>query len=82
MLRASYTRNFETPYNENLLLSNATGSNGLGNGVLGEATTATLKPGNRDQYNFGIQQGVGQHIVFDLDYFNKKTNNAYDFNAS
>ncbi len=81
VLRASYTRNFETPYNENLLLSNATGSNGLGNGVLGDATTATLKPGNRDQYNFGIQQGVGQHIVFDVDYFNKKTNNAYDFNA-
>ncbi len=81
VLRASYTRNFETPYNENLLLSNATGSNGLGNGVLGDATTATLKPGNRDQYNFGIQQGIGQHVVFDVDYFNKKTNNAYDFNA-
>ncbi len=81
VLRASYTRNFETPYNENLLLSNATGSNGLGNGVLGDATTATLKPGNRDQYNFGIQQGVGQLIVLDVDYFNKKTNNAYDFNA-
>lgn len=28
ILRSSYTRTFETPYNENLVLSNATGING------------------------------------------------------
>lgn len=81
VLRASYTRNYETPYNENLILSNATGANGLGNGILGDASTATLKPGNRNQYNIGIQQGLGQYLVFDVDYFNKKTTNAYDFNV-
>lgn len=81
VLRASYTRNYETPYNENLILSNATGANGLGNGVLGDATTATLKPGTRDQYNVGFQQGIGQRIVIDVDYFNKMTHNAYDFNV-
>lgn len=81
VLRASFTRNFETPYNENLLFSNVTGGNGLADGILGSATAAPLKPGNRNQYNFGIQQGIGQHIVIDVDYFNKKTNNAYDFNV-
>ncbi len=81
VLRASYTRNYETPYNENLILSNATGPNGLGNGTLGDATVATLKPGNRNQYNVGIQQALGRHVVFDVDYFNKLTHNAYDFNV-
>ncbi|MBV9242057.1 MAG: TonB-dependent receptor, partial [Acidobacteria bacterium] len=81
VLRASYTRNFETPYNENLILSNITGGNGLADGILGSATTGTLKPGNRNQYNFGVQQGIGSHIVADFDYFIKRTNNAYDFNV-
>jgi hypothetical protein len=81
VLRASYTRNFETPYNESLILSNATGADGLGNGILGDASVATLKPGRRNQYNVGFQQGIGQYIVLDVDYFNKKTNNAYDFNV-
>ncbi|HEY2846442.1 MAG TPA: TonB-dependent receptor [Pyrinomonadaceae bacterium] len=81
VLRASYTRNFETPYNENLLLSNVTGGNGLADGILGSASTATLKPGNRNQINVGAQQGIGSHLLVDVDYFDKRTNNAYDFNA-
>jgi hypothetical protein len=81
VLRASYTRNFETPYNENLILSNVTGGNGLADGILGNASTAPLKPGTRDQFNFGVQQGIGSHIVLDVDYFDKRTHNAYDFNV-
>src|SRR5438876_4379682 len=38
VLRGSFTRNFETPYNENLVLSSATGAGGLANGVLGETS--------------------------------------------
>lgn len=81
VLRASLTRNFETPYNENLILSNATGAGGLANGVLGDASSQPLRPGTRTQFNAGFQQGVGKYIVLDFDYFNKRTNNAYDFNA-
>ena len=81
VLRASYTRNYETPYNENLILSNATGTNGLGGGVLGDTSTATLKPGSRNQFNVGVQQGFGSHIVVDVDYVDKVTHNAYDFNV-
>lgn len=81
IIRGSYTRNFETPYNENLILSNSTGVNGLSDGSLGDTSIASLKPGRRNQYNVGLQQGIGKHIVADIDYFNKFTRNAYDFNV-
>src|SRR6185369_16028686 len=81
VLRASYTRNFETPYNENLVLSSSTGGNGLADGILGAVSASPLKPGNRNQYNAGVQQGIGKYIVLDFDYFYKQTHNAYDFNV-
>lgn len=81
ILRASFTRNFETPYNENLVLSSATGAGGLANGVLGDTSNLPLRPGIRSQFNAGFQQAVGKHIVIDVDYFNKRTDNAYDFNV-
>src|SRR4030095_906004 len=71
VLRGSYTRNFETPYNENLILSSATGARGLGNGIFGDASNLPLKPGKRDQFNFGFQQSLGSHLLFDGDYFYK-----------
>ena len=81
VLRGSYTRNFETPYNENLILSSATGAGGLGNGILGDTSNLPLSPGKRNQFNFGFQQSLGSHLVVDGDYFYKHTNNAYDFNV-
>jgi outer membrane receptor protein involved in Fe transport len=81
VLRASFTRNMETPYNENLILSSTAGEGGLGNGILGEATQATLLPGTRNQYNVGFQQAVGKRVIIDGDYFYKLTHNAYDFNV-
>jgi len=81
VLRASYTRNFETPYNENLVLSSTTGAGGLANGVLGDTSNLPLQPGRRNQFNVGFQQGIGKYLVFDADYFNKRTTNAYDFNV-
>jgi carboxypeptidase family protein len=80
VLRASYTRSLETPYNENLIFSSSTGEGGLA-GVLGDATPSALKPGRRHQFNLGIQQGVWKHIVVDVDYFWKRTRNAYDFSV-
>ena len=81
VLRGAYTRNFETPYNENLILSSATGAGGLGNGILGDTSNLPLRPGRRNQFNFGFQQALGSHLVLDGDYFYKHTNNAYDFNV-
>jgi hypothetical protein len=81
VFRASYSRSFETPYNENLILSSVTGGNGLADGVLGAATAQPLKPGDRHQFNLGFQQGIGRHVVVDADYFWKRTHNGYDFNT-
>jgi len=73
VLRASYGRTLETPYNENLLLSSGVGLNGLfGDGQI-------LQPGKRNQVEIGVQQGLGKWIVADFGYFNKHTVNGYDF---
>ncbi len=40
-----------------------------------------LPPGIRDQGEFGIQQGFGRWVVADFGYFNKHTQNGYDFNV-
>jgi hypothetical protein len=81
ILRGSYTRNFETPYNENLILSSATGAGGLANGIFTDVSDQPLRPGRRNQFNFGFQQALGKYILLDADYFNKRTTNAYDFNV-
>jgi hypothetical protein len=82
VLRGSYTRTFETPYNENLILSSSTGGGGLAaNGILGPAAAEPLRPGRRNQFNLGLQQGIGKLVIIDADYFWKYTNNAYDFNV-
>jgi hypothetical protein len=73
VLRASYGRTLETPYNENLLLSGGFGLNGL----FGD--TVPPAPGRRNQGEFGIQQALGNWAVVDFGYFVKRTHNAYDF---
>lgn len=79
VLRAAYSRTFETPFNENLLLSNATGAGGLAQNVFGASGVAPLEPGRRNQYNAGFEQSIGRWLIVDADYFWKYTQNAYDF---
>lgn len=78
VLRLSYARTFETPFNENLLLSSATGSGGLAQNVFGSASVP-IEPGFRNQFNTGFQQAIGKFLLVDADYFWKYTHNAYDF---
>ena len=80
VLRVAYARTFETPFNENLILSSGTGGGGLANNVFGSQSTA-IQPGNRNQFNAGFQQGIGKWVVIDADYFWKFTHNAYDFSV-
>ncbi len=80
VLRAAYARTQETPFNENLLLSSATGIGGLAQNVFG-ATGVSVSPGFRNQFNTGLQQAVGRYLLIDLDYFWKYTHNAYDFST-
>jgi hypothetical protein len=71
----------ESPYNENLLLSSASGASGLGAGVFGALAVTPLAPGHRNQFNVGIQQAFDKLLLVDVDYFWKYTNNAYDFDV-
>jgi hypothetical protein len=80
VLRAAYARTFETPFNENLLLSSATGVGGLAGNVFG-SNSVPIQPGFRNQFNTGLQQAVGKWLLVDLDYFWKYTHNAYDFST-
>ncbi|HYL73818.1 MAG TPA: TonB-dependent receptor [Bryobacteraceae bacterium] len=78
VLRVAYARTFETPFNENLILSSATGAGGLAQNVFG-STSVPIEPGFRNQFNTGFQQAVGKFLLIDADYFWKYTHNAYDF---
>ena len=75
VVRASYGRTMETPYNENLLLSSGVGAEAL------TGTASPPPPGKRHQVELGVQQGLGKWLVADVGYFNKRTTNAYDFNV-
>lgn len=83
VLRASYARTLETPYNENLVLS----SNGCLSPVLGPLLQCTaphsspLSPGYRNEYHLGLQQVLARHVVFTGEYIWKYTQNAYDFSV-
>jgi len=80
VLRASYARTLETPFNENLLLSSATGLGGLAQSVFG-SVGVPIQPGFRNQFNTGIQQAIGKWILIDADYFWKYTHGAFDYNV-
>jgi hypothetical protein len=81
VLRVSYGRFLETPFNENLLLSSVTGGGGLATNVFGAFEAAPLRPGRRNQFNAGFQQPFGRWIVVSADYFWRYTQNAYDFDV-
>ena len=80
VLRAGYGREFETPYNENLILSSSTGAGGLAN-VFGAAAGAPLTPGRRNHFTAGLEQAFRTWVVVDADYFWKYTTHAFDFDT-
>ena len=82
VLRVSYARVLETPFNENLILSSTGCNNAVLNPLLGcfEAGQATpLAPGWRNEFHAGIQQAFGRYLVFSGEYIWKYTHNGYDF---
>lgn len=81
VLRASFDRSLETPYNENLLLSNSTGLGGLAGSASGGFGDQVLRPGHRNQYDTGLQQTLGKYMQVEADYFWKFTKNAFDFDT-
>jgi hypothetical protein len=80
VFRVAYARTFETPFNENLLLSSDTGAGGLAANAFGSESTP-IQPGQRNQFNAGFQQSIGRWFLLDADYFWKYTHDAYDFSV-
>lgn len=81
VLRASYARVLETPFNENLVLS----SEGCSSAVLAPLLSCNvfgvnpLSPGWRNEFHAGFQQAFGRYVVVSGEYIWKYTHNGYDF---
>ncbi|HEY0757722.1 MAG TPA: TonB-dependent receptor [Acidisarcina sp.] len=81
VLRVSYARTLETPFNENLVLS----SSGCGNDILAPllactpGVSTTVQPGYRNEFHAGFQQAFGKNFVVSGDYIWKYTHSAFDF---
>lgn len=83
VLRASYARILETPFNENLVLSSTGCSNAVLNPLLNcsSGVSGTLQPGFRNEFHAGLQQAAGKYLVVSGDYLWKYTHNAFDFSV-
>ena len=81
VLRVSYARLLETPFNENLIVASVGCDSPVLNPLLGCASSAStpLSPGFRNEFHAGLQQAFGKYLVFSGEYIWKYTHNAYDF---
>jgi hypothetical protein len=84
VLRASYARLMETPFNENLILA----SNGCTNAVISAlmastitpcVSTTPLSPGTRNEFHAGVEQAFSKYLVVDGEYIWKYTQRGFDF---
>ncbi|HME11642.1 MAG TPA: TonB-dependent receptor, partial [Candidatus Acidoferrum sp.] len=80
VLRVSYARTLETPFNENLIIS-STGCNVDVIAVLIPCVPANSPAGFRNEFHAGLQQAFGKYLVVDGEYIWKYTHNAYDFSV-
>jgi hypothetical protein len=83
VLRASYARVLETPFNENLVLSSVGCDSPVLNPLLGCSSfgLTPLSPGWRNEFHVGLQQAFGKYLVFSGEYIWKYTHNGYDFSV-
>ena len=89
VLRLSYARTMETPFNENLILA-STGCNDpvifaiqslIPNGACVSSTIPPLSPGKRNEFHAGLEQAFGKYLVIDGEYIWKYTTRAFDFSV-
>jgi len=84
VLRVSYARTLETPFNENLVLSSLGCNDPTVNALmstLGTCNPSPLGPGWRNEFHAGLQQAFGRYLVVDGEYIWKYTHRAYDFSV-
>ena len=83
VLRVSYARTMESPFNENLVIA-STGCNipFLATLVPPPGVTCNagpVTPGYRNEFHAGLQQALGRYLLVSGDYIWKYTHNGYDF---
>ena len=83
VLRISYARTLETPFNENLILSSQGCLNAVLNPLLAcsAGSSGILQPGFRNEFHAGFQQALSKNVVVSGDYIWKYTHNAFDFSV-
>jgi hypothetical protein len=86
VLRLSYARTMESPFNENLVLSGTGCTNPVVFAVLSVAQGfdcqgVPLRPGYRNEFHGGFQQAFSRYLVVSGEYITKYTHNGYDFNV-
>ena len=86
VLRISYARTMETPFNENLVISSLGCQDPVINPIMAitqgfECDTVPLRPSFRNEFHAGFQQAFGKYFVLDGEYIWKYTHNAYDFSV-
>ncbi len=86
VLRVSYARTLETPFNENLILASTGCNDVVVNALMSSlqgypCITDPLAPGWRNEFHAGLQQAFGKHLVVDAEYIWKYTHGAYDFSV-
>jgi hypothetical protein len=83
VLRVSYARTLESPFNENLVIA----STGCSIPFLATivpppgvpCNSGAISPGYRNEFHAGLQQAFGRYLVIDGEYIWKYTHNGYDF---
>jgi hypothetical protein len=83
VLRLSYARTMETPFNENIAIAN-TGCSIPVIAVLvpppnTPCASGFIHPGWRNEFHAGVEQAFGKYLVVDAEYLWKYTHNAFDF---
>jgi hypothetical protein len=83
VLRLSYARTMETPFNENIVIAN-TGCSIPVIAVLvpppnTPCASGFIRPGQRNEFHAGFEQAFGKYLVVDAEYLWKYTHNGFDF---
>ncbi len=82
ILRVSYARTLESPFNENLILSSIGCLNAVLNPLLlCGSSSGALNPGFRNEFHAGLEQAFGKYLVFSGEWITKYTHNGYDFSV-
>ena len=84
VLRISYARTQETPFNENLVLSSRGCDDPVVNAIfstIGPCIAAPFNPGFRNEFHAGFEQSLAKHFVVSAEWISKYTHNGYDFSV-